>query len=812
MKKLFTFFLLVVVNIYGFSQGLNMSLVGSYDASWNNSRGSDLWGWVDANGTEYALVGLRDRVSVINLSNPASPTEEFYINESAYQSNWRDVKTFGNYAYITTEAYEGLLIVDLSDMTGNTFWRVSTFNHPNNGSSVYFLAARNLYIDENGIAYIFGGTDPAISATDPSQPNGVIFLDIASNPTNPDYLGGWQDYYTNDGMVRGDTLWAACMGEGKFFAVDVSDKSNPIVMGQQASPTGFTNNCWISDNGDYLFVSEEVSNGYIASYDVTNLSNIVEVDKVQSNPGTASSPKNVIVDGNFLICSYYRDGTVVYDITFPNNMIEVGYYDSFSGTGTGYDGNWGVYPFLPSNLILATDINTNSASNGKLNIYSRQFQQGCFIEGNVTDASNGNPIDGVNVEILTTQATTSTNITGDYATGTASSGTYNIVFSRSMYAPDTVSVNLTNGVILPLNVSLDPVPAFGVTGSVTNSNGIGISNAEVLIYNSNISQSVTTDVNGNFSINSVSGQYFYDDYYEVVVGKWGYRNFCNYEYITLSTNNLSITLDDGYYDDFTFDYGWTITGQATDGMWEIGDPEGTSTQGSTINPDDDIDGDCYVNAYVTDPDDGNQTGSNDVDDGDAVLTSPILDLSSHSTPHIHYYRWFANASWGGGGGGGTPDDSLIVSITDGNSTVEVEVITANSPNLSSWQQNSFKVSDYLAPTSSMQIIFYTADLPNGNSNYCEAGVDKFQVTNSAIPPVSVVDLSEKDFILYPNPSNNFIVVKSEEIGDIEIYNLLGEKVLTSKKLTLLKEIDISILPKGLYILKLRQTTRKFLRN
>ena len=111
-----------------------MSLVGSYDASWNNSRGSDVWGWEDGNGTEYALVGLRDRFSVINLSNPASPTEEFYIDESAYQSNWRDVKTFGNYAYITTEAYEGLLIVDLNDMTGNTFWRVSTFNHPNNGS------------------------------------------------------------------------------------------------------------------------------------------------------------------------------------------------------------------------------------------------------------------------------------------------------------------------------------------------------------------------------------------------------------------------------------------------------------------------------------------------------------------------------------------------------------------------------------------------------------------------------------------------------------------------------------------------------
>ena len=61
MKKLFTFFLLVAFNIQGFSQSLNMSLVGSYDASWNNSRGSDVWGWEDGNGTEYALVGLRDR-------------------------------------------------------------------------------------------------------------------------------------------------------------------------------------------------------------------------------------------------------------------------------------------------------------------------------------------------------------------------------------------------------------------------------------------------------------------------------------------------------------------------------------------------------------------------------------------------------------------------------------------------------------------------------------------------------------------------------------------------------------------------------
>ena len=135
-------------------------------------------------------------------------------------------------------------------------------------------------------------------------------------------------------------------------------------------------------------------------------------------------------------------------------------------------------------------------------------------------------------------------------------------------------------------------------------------------------------------------------------------------------------MDYGYYDDFTFDFGWSVSGQATDGMWSVGDPEGTSSQGTNLNPEDDVSGDCYVNAYITDPAAGNQAGSNDVDDGDAILTSPILDLSNYTTPHIHYYRWFANAY------GSSPDDSLIVRITDGNSTVDVEVITANSPNLS----------------------------------------------------------------------------------------------------------------------------------
>ena len=298
---------------------MNMSLLGTYD--YPATEGNDIWGWVDANGDEYALVGLRNGFSVVNVTNPSSPLEEFFISD--LNSTWRDVKTWGNYAYVTTEANAGLLIVDLTDMTGSTYSHVTQFTN-NSGGSVSFTSAHDIYIDENGIAYIFGAGGAGF------QPNGAIFLDVDANPTNPVYLGEWNEEYIHDGMVRGDTMWAGCIYAGKLVCVDVSDKTNPQTLGSATTPNAFTHNAWVSDDGDYVFTTDEQSGAYLTAFDVSNLSNIFEVDRIQSNPGSNSIPHNTFVDGNFLITSYYRDGTTVHDITYPNNMIQVAYYDSYS--------------------------------------------------------------------------------------------------------------------------------------------------------------------------------------------------------------------------------------------------------------------------------------------------------------------------------------------------------------------------------------------------------------------------------------------------------------------------------------------------
>ena len=69
-----------------------------------------------------------------------------------------------------------------------------------------------------------------------------------------------------------------------------------------------------------------------------------------------------------------------------------------------------------------------------------------------------------------------------------------------------------------------------------------------------------------------------------------------------------------------------VSGAAPVGIWEIGVPIGTDAGGSLSNPDADA-VDCGSKAYVT-GNGGGSAGSDDVDFADAILTSPIMDLSN----------------------------------------------------------------------------------------------------------------------------------------------------------------------------------------
>ena len=760
--RIIIFLLLLPITILSQSN-YNLSLLGTYDNY--NSEGSDIWGWVAPNGSEYALVTLNDGFSVVNVTNPSNPTEEFFISD--LNSTWRDVKTWGHYAYVTTEADAGLLIVDLSDMTGNTYYHRTVFNNSNGNFGTGFTAAHNIYMDENGVAYIFG----ASSNSGGSPADGVIFLDVDTDPINPIYLGEWDDHYVHDGMARGDTMYVGCIYAGDLYIVDVSNKSNPINLGNVGTPSDFTHNAWVSDDGNYVFTTDEVADAYIGSFDITDLNNIQEIDRIQSNPGSNSVPHNTHVDGNFIITSWYRDGTVVHDITNPNNLIEVAHYDSSPLSGDVMDGCWGTYPFLPSGNIISSDINTGNNNNGRLLVYSRDFLQACYLEGNVSDISNSNPITNATIEILNPVLTIQTNsdLAGNYMTGIANSSSYDVIFSAPGYVSDTINASFTNGNTTIVNAQLQPLQSINISGTVVDINGTGIGGSNVLIYNSTNTYDFVTDINGNYSING-----FYEGNYNVIAGSWGYITSCSNEYIS-STSSNQIVLQSGYYDDFTFDFGWTVSGGVTstnEGIWQRGNPEGTNYYGQDYNPENDVNNDCYDNAYVTGIPSGNFTGQNDVDDFNTILTSPNFDLSANLNNDDKYFLnydiWFSN-----GGGSSNPNDSISVKITNGVFTTTLDIITGNSSNMGQWVSKSYDLSQYISLNNTMKVIVETADWDALGGHLVEGGFDKFEIiTQSATSTddtqnikklVEIVDLFGRKI----NISNESVLFYIYDDGSVE---------------------------------------------
>ena len=69
-------------------------------------------------------------------------------------------------------------------------------------------------------------------------------------------------------------------------------------------------------------------------------------------------------------------------------------YDTYTqGSGNGFNGCWGVYPFLPSGTIVASDID-----NG-LFVLQPTYVRGCYLEGTITDLNSGIPIPGASAVI-----------------------------------------------------------------------------------------------------------------------------------------------------------------------------------------------------------------------------------------------------------------------------------------------------------------------------------------------------------------------------------------------------------------------------
>jgi hypothetical protein len=167
----------------------------------------------------------------------------------------------------------------------------------------------------------------------------------------------YDDYYFHDGMVRGDTIWGSAVYEGKFIIVDASVKDSTVALATHGTPNAFTHNTWISDDNSVLFTTDEIGDAFLTAYDVSDLANITELDRIQTSLGVSVIPHNAHVYGQWVVTSYYTAGVQIVDAKYPELLVEVGYYDtSPSFSSNGFYGNWGAFPYFESDAIICSDI------------------------------------------------------------------------------------------------------------------------------------------------------------------------------------------------------------------------------------------------------------------------------------------------------------------------------------------------------------------------------------------------------------------------------------------------------------------------
>jgi choice-of-anchor B domain-containing protein len=699
------------------------------------SLANDVWGYTAPDGTEYALVGLRSGVSIVSLADPASPLEIQFIPGD--NSTWRDLKTWGHFAYVTTDqpgTDEGLLIVDLSGLPNNVTWENWRPVLPNQTTPLH--TCHNLWIDEFGYCYLSGCDQNS---------GGVIILDVFSTPGTPQFVTYNAPVYAHDCFTQNNQLYTAEIYEGTFSVFDVTDKQAIVQLATQNTPFEFCHNVWANEAGTVLFTTDERANAPTAAFDISNMDNIKLLDEFRPTAtlGTGVIPHNAHVLGNYVVISNYTDGCVVVDATRPDNLIEVESYDTSTDFDEGFHGCWGAYPYFPSGLIAASDI-----ENG-LYILKPNYPSVAYLEGKVTDGVTGQPISGVKVEIQSDDANfTTTSFTGNYKTGQASSGSFLVKFNAKGYFEITLTAELVAGEVTILNAQLGPLQPHNMGGTVLDEfDGKPIPGAAVRFQNEDFNYETLSDVNGHFAIDGVlSGTY------EVFIGKWGYRNLATTLGV-FTDDETTYNLARGYEDDFNNDLGWVVDGTADNGIWVQDEPLGTRAANQQLNPSTDSPFDAGNSAYVT-GNTGIKIHDDQVDKGYTRLASPPMDLHSrYIRPMLSFDYWWYNV-WSNN----TPDDSLTIEIKAGDKVHTLLRLATDTSNVQEWTNSAIFDLKQLMDVHDGMVLYLTTSDSEETPNIVEAGIDNFRVFEGTDDGIFITADDLSKMRVYPNPSADLVTV------------------------------------------------------
>jgi choice-of-anchor B domain-containing protein len=246
--------------------------------------------------------------------------------------------------------------------------------------------------------------------------------------------------------------------------------------------------------------------------------------------------------------------------------------------------------------------------------------------------------------------------------------------------------------------------------------------------------------------------------------------------------NAASSVDTLLSEDLESNPGWIVgaTGDDADtGIWTRVNPVGTAAQ-----PEDDHTPGPGTDCYVTGQ--GSIFGSlgdDDVDGGRTTLRTAVFSLASGDAT-VRYWRWYSNQA-----GSSPGEDVFVVDISNnaGGSWTNVEVVgPTGDDTLGGWIQHGFVVSDFVAPTSQMQLRFVASDEDDGS--IIEAAIDDFEVVRFECSQVCQTDLG------FGGPGSATLSVCGEPLSAGNSATLLLEQAAPNRPATLFVSLGFTPLP------------------
>lgn len=334
----------------------NMQLLSTWDDSDvpNISNGiplrySGCWG-INVGRREIAILGGSNSILFVEVTNPAQPVL-LYKAISRFTTVWREFRTYRNRVYAVSDGTEeGLRIFDVSNPS-NIREALQTTG--------FFSRAHSITIDTiAGRAYC-NGTD--------IRSNGLVVLDLNRNPDAPTQLASMElpGGYVHDAFAN-DNIVFASSGYNGLYIYDFLNPNMPRTVAS-INTSGYNHNCWPATDGRYLFYTEEIPSKRpiqvvdlrrMSSGDIQVIKSFIDMSLELASPGDLGAiPHNVVVKGDFLYCSQYEDGLLIYNIANPLEPKLVARYDTHPQNTkyNGYVGSWGNYPGFRSGNLLTLD-------------------------------------------------------------------------------------------------------------------------------------------------------------------------------------------------------------------------------------------------------------------------------------------------------------------------------------------------------------------------------------------------------------------------------------------------------------------------